>query len=664
MDATAADFGGTQRFEIRRRVGAGGMGVVYEAYDRQHQMRVALKTLPQGSPASLYRFKQEFRNLADVTHPNLAALYELFSVDEHWFFTMEYVDGFNYLDYIRFGPNGPATAETSLIPNARDVTTRTPTVQRLMSGLGELFAWEDALITTTGPLEGADRFERLRATTLQLAEAVRALHGAGKLHRDIKPSNVLVSRRGRTVLLDFGLTMSVRKDAEEGRVITGTLAYMSPEQAAAEPLLPASDWYSVGAMLYEALTGQFPFHYSSDLIVAKRTLDPPAPRDIAPQTPADLNDLCHRLLSRYAEERPSAEEIIERLGGRPSGPVSISAGDDIPLIGRRDHMNELRAALASTRAGKPVAMFVHGASGEGKSFLVSRFLEQVEEQQQAVVLTGRCYETESVPYKALDSLVDALGRFLGRKRDIALEVVPRDARLLTRVFPVLREVSALDRAPMRTEDNPSDQELRGRASRALRDLIARLGDRVPVILCIDDLQWGDLDSGGLIAELLRGPDAPVILFIGVYRSEYATTSPILQMLLETPPDRRGAERRFLPIGVLSEVEARVLALELLRTVDAETAALAEIVARESRGIPYFVHELVRFVQSGAKITGSLSLEQVLAGRVAALPDAPRRLLETIAVAGQPIRQSDAYNAAGLVGEDRASTAFLRAEHLI
>src|SRR5271165_1918296 len=98
--ASSAPFPGTSRFQILRRVGAGGMGIVYEAFDRERSTRVALKTLHHFDPAALYLFKQEFRSLADVTHPNLIALYELFSESDDWFFTMEFVDGVNFLQYL------------------------------------------------------------------------------------------------------------------------------------------------------------------------------------------------------------------------------------------------------------------------------------------------------------------------------------------------------------------------------------------------------------------------------------------------------------------------------------------------------------------------------------------------------------------------------------
>ncbi|KAB2899698.1 MAG: serine/threonine protein kinase, partial [Kofleriaceae bacterium] len=198
MAAMEGSAEGGERFELRGELGVGGSGAVYRVLDHARGEEVALKTLRRVSGADLYRFKREFRALSGVHHPHLVTLHELFVVGTEWMYTMELVDGERFDRWVR-----PA-----------------------------------------GVLDEA----RLRDALRQLADGLHALHAAGKIHRDLKPTNVLVDRRGRVVILDFGLTVppeSVDRTHEGGSV--GTIAYMSPEQAADLPLGPATDWYAVSA---------------------------------------------------------------------------------------------------------------------------------------------------------------------------------------------------------------------------------------------------------------------------------------------------------------------------------------------------------------------------------------------------------------------------------
>ena len=660
----AGDFQGTQRFAVLGRLGAGGYGVVYRAVDRDRNIPVALKTLRNLAAKALVRFKQEFRALADVSHPNLVTLYELSSHEDQWFFTMELVDGVDFLWYVR-GETYPAeSGPTSGLSS--------PT----SAGLQTLFDHGREAAPRAGRPSpgGALDLDRLRHALLQLTDGVLALHLAGKLHRDIKPSNVLVTREGRVVLLDFGLVAAIAPAQTHTLDAVGTPAYMSPEQVAGLPLTQASDWYNVGSMLYQALTGQLPFTGTVlEVIQRKRESEPVPPRELSPAVPPDLDDLCRSLMRRDPGQRPSGADVRRALDGvaqrgpatAPAPPAGAAA---TPFVGREQHLQALREAFRTLKSGRALTVAVHGGSGMGKSALVRRFLEELKnDEPEAVVLAGRCYERESLPYKALDALVDALSRYLRKLPSAQAEAfLPHDILALARVFPVLRQVAAVTRARRAVLEIPDSLEVRRRAFAALRELLVRLADRRPLVLFIDDLQWGDADSAALLEELLRPPDPPTLLLIGCYRSEEAETSPLLKSIL---PKRRAVhsslEMRDLAVGELSASEAQELALALAAGEPQARQSRAEAIARESGGNPYFIEELVRFSQAEAEIASPrFSFDQVLATRVSRLPESARRLLEVVAVSGVPLEAGVAYRAADLEKEGESVLAVLRAAHLV
>src|SRR5262249_39858666 len=193
----------------------------------------------------------------------------------------------------------------------------------------------------------------------------------------------------------------------------------------------------------------------------------------------------------------------------PQAPSSsLPAEADGPFVGRGDEIAALKRYLAQTDRGRPVVAFLHGPSGIGKTTLVERFVGELRAAERAVALKGRCYERGTVPFKASDSLVASLSRYLRRLTSAdAAEVLPRDIMALAHLFPVLRRVDVVAMARRRTQPPSDRKELRRRAFAALKELLCRLADRAPLLLFIDDLQWGDLDSAQLMAELISGDEA-------------------------------------------------------------------------------------------------------------------------------------------------------------
>ena len=642
------DFRGTERFQIERRLGSGAFGVVYEAWDRELRRKVALKTLRPYGDEAVYRFKQEFRALADISHPNLVTLYELLSDGNQWFFTMELIEGINFLDYVRrHSYVQPEPLEAPTPADALAAASPTAPTEVRFSGTSGIDSAGRVLSTN---LPGSCRppdIGRLRTALRQAVSGIRALHEAGKLHRDIKPMNVLVTRTGRVVLLDFGLVTELDpEEVERSLALAGTPAYMSPEQGTSTPITGASDWYSLGVMLYEALTGRRPFVGSfADMLLAKQDEAPPAPRDLSPTIPEDLDQLCRDLLRRDPEARPTGDEISRRLGEAPAAslddPASITIHAAAPFIGREEQLRALRDSFSATQSGRAVEVHVHGTSGIGKTALVRHFLQELRWSDAAITLTGRCYERESVPFKALDSLIDALSRYLKGLTPTEVEtLLPQDVPALIRLFPVLRRVEAVATARRRTAEIPDSQELRRRGFAAIRELFGRLGSEKPVVLFIDDLHWGDVDSALLLTELLRPPDAPAILLILAYRTEDAETSPLLRKLL-TGRDR-SPEVLEIPVRELPPHEAQQLAYALLSERAVTSREQAEAIARESAGSPFFIDELARYARAGADLRGhserleEATVDSVIHARISHLPDDARRALELVAVAGLPI----------------------------
>jgi serine/threonine protein kinase/tetratricopeptide (TPR) repeat protein len=583
------------------------MGVVYRAYDRVRRQHIALKTLSCRDPEQIYWLKTEFRSLADVRHRNLVELYELVVDDTHCFFTMELLDGVDFAKHVA----GP--------PSLRDCVR-------------------------------------------QLVEGVQAIHNAGKLHRDLKPSNVLVTTVGRVVVLDFGLSVPLRPRAGSAvGEVAGTLAYMSPEQLRGEALTAASDWYSVGVMLYEVVTGDRPF---GGIPLARQTQTRRwalGARLRAAGAPEHLASLTAALLAANPDARPGPATILGQLEMEEAIPARVGLIPAEVFVGRLDELHRLRQSFESAEAGAFVAHVV-GESGIGKTALLERFTADLEADDNALVLRGRCHPHESVPYKALDGVLDDLTTHLVEQGEARAIPVTADVGALLQLFPVLGRVPAFAACPAAAvADDPV--EMRRRGAGGLRTLLTSLSADGPVVVWIDDLQWGDADSAALLRAVLGAVDPPHILLLLSYRSEDTETSPLLKEIGGAPLERDPDRRLTIQVPPLSSGEARIVARRLLPAGDRDEVA---DIAREAGGSPFLISQLVRhrLVRRDEPRHVPPRLEDVMRERLETLDGRSRRILDVICLAAAPLTAEAALEVARLPVGARGCISMMRSECLL
>jgi hypothetical protein len=610
LEPGVGHFTGTDRYVVRGQIGAGGMGVVYEVHDRVRDQPVALKTLRRRGGDDVYQLKGEFRALADVAHLNLVSLYDLVVDEGHCFFTMELVRGVTFVEHVR--------ASTS----------------------------------------SSERAHRIRRVLPQLIGGVAELHRRGLQHRDIKPSNVLVTVDGRVVILDFGLTSDRRRYGPAGGAAAGTPAYLSPEQSSGAEVSNASDWYSVGATLYHALAGRAPFEGPvRDVIHRKATEDPPPVSTLAPDTPADIVDVCMGLLQRDPAIRLTGNDVLRRLSAVAHGAESATAEPrDAVFIGRASPLAVLAAAFTDVTAARGTTVVIYGPSGIGKSALVHQFVAQLEHKR-VIVFRGRCHEHESIPYKAFDGVIDGVTRHLNTLPAAErASVLPADAAALARLFPVVRAPEP----ELLAEDEPSDPVLlRRKALAAFRDLLGRLALRQPVVIDIDDFQWADADSIKWLTELLRPPAPASLLTVISFRSEELEAKPFLRDLIERVDI---GERRAIALAPLPDREVTQLIDALRPHAGLSPAQCAEI-ADHGGGNPFLIEALTQHAGLDSGSAGA-TLEEMLTRRLQVLPEGSRTFLETLAVCGRPVLPARGFEACGFAGDERPLVARLRAARLL
>jgi tetratricopeptide (TPR) repeat protein len=546
------------RYRLLRRIGAGGMGVVYEAEDSRDDSKVALKVLlPHAAEEAdgIHRFKREFRALARLRHPNVVRVFDAGIDDDTPFIAMELVAGKDVRTYLRGFPEGPV----------RD--------RELVRILRQLFG------------------------------ALAHIHVRRIVHRDLKPENILVSADGRVKLMDFGVARVVRAPTSSSGLL-GTFAYMSPEQVTTGEADARSDLYAIGVLVFELLTGKYPFPVEPPAAALHHHVNTPPElvRHINPKADPQLSALAHKLLQKDPMDRPQSAEAAMALLADQDAPVveradgskEIAAALFVPrFVARADEVDALEGLASDAAGGRGRVLLVEGPGGVGKTRLVEELRQRAK--RRAHVLVGQSAPEGMQAYGAFQGILDGIATIAARATpDVAQRVVGRDVALVSLVSPRL---AALGGPVSTTMLDAAERKLR--LHKAMVGVIGRLALTKPVILVLEDIHWADSLTLELIWDAAR-----TLLAARPGGMPGETVCPMALVLTrrqggDGPDPSDALIRRLTPRVALSRRALTPLSgpdvAEMLRTMTGVGRARAEVVEallEESQGLPLMVQEVI------------------------------------------------------------------------
>ena len=553
------------RYEVKRFLGEGGKKMVYLAHDNLLDRDVAFALIKtEGLDViGLTRINREAQAMGRLgSHPHIVTVFDLGDHDGQPFMVTE-----------------------------------------LMGGGDVEGILEDAAEHRV-PLEQAVSIASETCRGLEFA------HSKGIVHRDLKPGNVWLTSDGVAKIGDFGLAVASDRSrlTQEGMMV-GTVSYMPPEQAMGGEVTQRADLYSLGAMLYEMVTGRPPFLGDDSVsIIGQHINTPPvSPTWHNGNCPRPLEALILRLLAKNPEERPgSASDVLMVLDGLGTevsleAPAVVGAEtaedrtnalDSVAqgvFVGRQQEMGDLKAGLEDVLSGRGRMMTLVGEPGIGKT-RTSQELATYAGLRGAKVLWGRCYEEQGVPpywpwVQAIRSYVRDT-----EPEKLSTEMGAGAADIAEVVSDVKTQLPGLQPAPQL-----EPEQARFRLFDSITAFLRSASEARPLVVVLDDLHWADKPSLLLLQFVVREIANSRLMIIGTYRDmELSRQHPLAESLGELTRER--AFQRVLLRGLSQEDVERFV--EVAAGVRADTG-LVNAVYTQTEGNPLFVTEVVRLlVQEG------------------------------------------------------------------
>ena len=642
-----------RHYEMGEIVGRGGMGLVYKALDTNLGRDVAIKVLfPNLAAQEEYsqRFLREAQAVARIDHPNVVKIFDVIRDDDTCSIVMEYLEG---------------------------------------SSVSALLAENPIL-----PLAEVLKIAR------QVAAGLSCSHERGVHHRDIKPGNLILNKAGTVKILDFGLARFADMSAITltGNIM-GTIDYMAPEQVLNEPIDRRADLYSLGIVIYEMIAGRRPFSAAEPIAVVYQHINdtPVPPSNYRAGLPKELDQMVGTLLAKQPVERyQTADELLAELDvcraliledvsdddqatvTLEERPVQVGVPTAQPrdefqtdLVGRSQEQERLREGVRHALTGNRQLTFLAGSEGTGKTRLAVDALKFADEQGMWTLFGSCLYHEISVPYHPF---VDALSQ---RLQTVRTDTIPaRFARLRTRILEDTPEVAILmpqiwtaqERRKLE-ENTPASlnpQAEQQRLFQAIMHLMLTMAEERGVVLCVDDLHWGDSGSVQLLHYLARQlPDWKLHL-IATYRPEEiedregAGEAPLAETIRRMTREGIG---EFIELTNLDETNVRSLVHGIVGS-RAVPVSITDRVYKESGGNPLFAIEVLKWwrdkTRGEAEGRDWENLEQILNDhdiapprvndlierRLSRLQDGEREILELAAVCGNRFDVNDLAKVTG------------------